>query len=40
MEEHALKDINSCWNAKITFYLETSGANVMKLSKSVIYEFS
>jgi hypothetical protein len=25
MEQHGVKNINSCWNTKITFYLETSG---------------
>jgi hypothetical protein len=25
MEQHALKNINSCWNTKIAFYLEISG---------------
>ncbi len=25
MEQHAFKNVNSCWNTKITFYLETSG---------------
>ncbi len=25
MEQHAFKYENSCWNTKITFYLETSG---------------
>jgi Zn-dependent M32 family carboxypeptidase len=25
MEEHTLKDVNSCWNTKFSFYLETSG---------------
>jgi hypothetical protein len=23
MEQHALKNINNCWNANISFYLET-----------------
>jgi len=25
MEHHALKIMNSCWNIKFSFYLETSG---------------
>jgi len=25
MEQHALKNVNSCCNTKTTFYLETSG---------------
>jgi hypothetical protein len=31
MEQHSLKNVNSCWTTKITYYLETSGANVIKL---------
>ncbi len=25
VEQHALKNTSSCWNTKITFFLETSG---------------
>jgi hypothetical protein len=29
MEEHILKNMNSYWITKITFYLETSVANII-----------
>jgi hypothetical protein len=31
MEHRSLKNVNSCWTAKITSYLEISGTNVIKL---------
>jgi hypothetical protein len=40
IEEHALKNISSCYNIKITFYLKTSGVNVIKLLTAISYDFS
>ncbi len=37
MEQYTLKNMNSCWNTKISFYLEISVANVIKLFTVVIY---
>jgi len=31
MEQHSLKNVNSCWNTQFTSYLKTSGANVITL---------
>jgi len=40
MEQNALKDVNSCWNTKITFYLETSGGQSSNLYLNFIYIFN
>jgi hypothetical protein len=32
MEQYAFKNVNSCWNTKITFYFETSG-----IENSILY---
>ncbi len=37
MEQHTFKNVNNCLYAKIYSYLETSGANVIKLFTAVIY---
>ncbi len=37
MKQHALKNVNYCLNTNIYTYLETSGANVIKLFTMVIY---
>jgi hypothetical protein len=39
IEQHALKNISSCYNIKITFYLDTSGAYTIKHFTAVIYRF-
>ncbi len=39
-EQRPLKYVNSCWNTKVSFYLETSVANVIKLVTAVSYDFS
>ncbi len=36
MEQHSLKNVNNCLNTSIYFYLETSGACVIKLFTAVI----
>ena len=36
MEQHTLKNVNNCLNANIYSYLETSGANVIKLEFTAI----
>jgi hypothetical protein len=38
-EQLTLKNFNSCWNTKFTFYLETSVANVIKRFTAVSYDF-
>ena len=35
MEQHTLKNISSCWNTKLTFYLETSGSQNSNLYLNV-----
>ncbi len=35
MEQHNLKNMNSCWNTKLTFYLETSGSQNSNLYLNV-----
>jgi hypothetical protein len=37
MEQRTLKKVNNCLNTNIYFYLETSGACVIKLITAVIY---
>jgi hypothetical protein len=36
MEQHALKNVNTCWNTKITFYLDIWG-QCYKTNTVVIY---
>jgi hypothetical protein len=38
MEQHDLNNANSCWNTKISIYLETSGSNAIKRFTVVSYE--
>jgi hypothetical protein len=40
MEQYASKNLSNCWNNNIYSYLETSGANVIKLFTAVNYDFS
>jgi len=40
MEQHALKNVNSCWNTKISFYLETSGGQNYNLYLNVVHFFN
>jgi len=40
MEQHTLKIVNSCWNIKITFYLETSGGQNLNLYLNVVHFFN
>jgi len=40
MEQHALKNVNSCWNNKITFYFETSGGQNSNLYLNVVHLFN
>jgi hypothetical protein len=35
--KHALKNVNSCRNTIITFYLETSGGESSNLDLNVVY---
>ncbi len=35
-EEHALKNVNSCWNTTISFYLETTGGQNYNLYLNVV----
>ncbi len=39
-EQRALKNINSCWKTKITFYLETSGGQSSNLYLNVVHFFT
>jgi hypothetical protein len=39
MEQHAFKNVNICWNTKITFYLETSGGENSILYLNVVHIF-
>ncbi len=38
MEQYAFKNVNNCWNTKITFYLETyGGENSILYLKAYLY---
>ncbi len=37
MEEHVLKNVNSGWNIKISFYLETSGGQNSNMYSNVVH---
>ncbi len=37
MEQHALKNVNYCWNINISFYLETSGDQNSNLYLNVVH---
>ncbi len=40
MEQDSQKNLNSSWNTKFYFYVETSGANVIKIFTGVSYNFA
>ncbi len=40
MEQHALKNVNNCWNTKISLYLETSGGQSSNLYLNVDHFFN
>ncbi len=40
MEKHALKIVNICQNANISFYLETSGGQNSYLDLNVVHFFN
>jgi hypothetical protein len=40
MEQHALKNVNNCWNTNISFFLETSGGQKSNLYLNVVYFFN
>jgi hypothetical protein len=40
MEEHALQNVNNCWNAIICSYLETSGGHIFNLYLNVVHFFN
>ncbi len=40
MEQHTLKNVNSCWNTQITFYLETYGGQNNNPLLNVIHFFN
>ncbi len=37
MEQHALKNVNNCWNANISFYFETSGGQNSYLHRNAVH---
>jgi hypothetical protein len=37
MEQHDLKNVNSCWNTKINFYLETTIGQSSNLYLNVVF---
>ena len=37
MEQHALKNVNNCWDTNISFYLETSGGQNSNLYLNVVH---
>jgi hypothetical protein len=37
MEQHALKNVNNCWNTNIYSYLETSGGQKYKLYLNIVH---
>jgi hypothetical protein len=39
MEKHTLKNANSCWNTKVSLYLETSGGGNSNLYLNVVHFF-
>jgi hypothetical protein len=40
MEQNALKNVNNCWNTKITFDLETSGGQSSNQYLDAAYFFN
>jgi hypothetical protein len=40
VEQHAIKNVNNCWNINISFYLETSGGQNSNLYLIVVYIFN
>jgi len=36
MEQHTLKNVNSCWNTKYYFYLETSGGQNSNIYLNIV----
>ncbi len=40
MEQHVLKNVNSCWNTKNTFNLVTSGGQNSNLYLNAVYVFN
>jgi hypothetical protein len=40
MEEHALENVNNCWNTNVSFYLETSDGQNSNLYLNVIHFFT
>jgi hypothetical protein len=40
MEQHALKNVNNCWNTNISFYLETSSGQSYNLFLNVVHFFN
>jgi hypothetical protein len=40
MEQHILRNVSNYLNTNIYSYIETSGANVIKLFTAVSYDFS
>ncbi len=40
MEHRTLKNVNSCWNTKFYFYLETSGGQNSNLFLNIVYFFN
>jgi hypothetical protein len=39
-EQHALKNVNNCWNTNIYFYLETSVGQKFNLYLNVVHFFN
>jgi hypothetical protein len=40
MEQHAFKNVKSCWSTKITFYLETFGIQSSNLDLIFVYVYN
>jgi hypothetical protein len=40
MEQHALKNVNNCWNTNISLYLETSGGQNSNLYLNLVHFFN
>ena len=40
MEQNDLKNVNNCWNTKITFYIETSGGQSSNQYSDIAYFFN
>ncbi len=40
MEQHALKNVNNCWNTSISFYLEISDGQSSNLYLNVVHFFN